>query len=42
LQGEPGLGEGVVNEAGPVLDAVEPVLDDRGELVMLAQAPSMG
>ena len=33
FEGEPGLGEEAVDEAGPVLDAFEPVLDDRGELV---------
>jgi hypothetical protein len=46
------LGEEPVDQGGPVLDAFEPVLDDRGELVhvaggevaqaffMFAQAPS--
>jgi hypothetical protein len=33
FEGEPGLGEESVDECGPVLDAFEPVLDDRGELV---------
>jgi hypothetical protein len=33
FEGEPGLGEEPVDEGGPVLDAFEPVLDDRGELV---------
>src|SRR5215468_3525173 len=32
LEGEPGLGEEALDEGGPVLDALEPVLDDRGEL----------
>jgi hypothetical protein len=48
------LGEEAVDEGGPVLDAFEPVLDDRGELAcvgggqvaqavfMFAQAPSIG
>ena len=30
---EPGLGEEPVDEGGPVLGALEPVLDDRGPLV---------
>jgi hypothetical protein len=54
FEGESGLGEESVDEGGPVLDALEPVLDDGGELVyvaaarlprpffMFAQAPSVG
>jgi hypothetical protein len=33
VEGESGLGEESVDEGGPVLDALEPVLDDRGQLV---------
>ena len=34
FEGEPGLGEEGLDEGGgPALDALEPVLDDRGELV---------
>jgi hypothetical protein len=32
FEAESGLGEESVDEGGPVLDAFEPVLDDRGEL----------
>jgi len=32
FEGEPGLGEEALDEGGPVLDALEPVLDDGGEL----------
>jgi len=54
VEGEPGLGEESADEGGPVLDALEPVPDDGGELVnvgggevaqavfMFAQAPSAG
>jgi hypothetical protein len=54
LEGKPGLGEEPLDQGGPVLDALEPVLDDRGELIhvdgceiaqavfMLAQTPSVG
>ena len=54
FQGQSGLGQESVDEGGPVLDPLEPVLDDRGELVhvadgevaqavlMFAQAPSAG
>jgi hypothetical protein len=31
-----GLGQESLHESGPVLDALEPVLDDRGELVHVA------
>jgi hypothetical protein len=33
---ESGLSQESVDEGGPVLDALEPVLDDRGELVHVA------
>src|SRR6266568_6893334 len=33
---EAGLGEECLDEGGPVLDALEPVLHDRGELVHVA------
>ena len=33
FEAESGLGEESVDEGGPVLDALEPVLDDRGQLV---------
>ena len=36
VRGEPGLGEEPVDELGPVLDALELVLDDRGELASAA------
>jgi hypothetical protein len=36
FEDEPGLGEEPVDELGPVLDALEPVLDDGGELVHVA------
>ena len=36
VQGQSGLGQESADEGGPVLDALEPVLDDRGELVHVA------
>ena len=36
IEGEAGLGEECLDEGGPVLDALEPVLHDRGELVHVA------
>lgn len=33
LRLQAGLGEEGVDKGGPVMDAFEPVLDDRGELV---------
>src|SRR5271157_5727438 len=36
FEGEAGLGEEPVDEGGPVLDALEPVFHDRGELVYVA------
>src|SRR5712692_4371088 len=35
-EGEAGLGKECLDEGGPVLDALEPVLDDDGELVHVA------
>jgi hypothetical protein len=36
LEGKPGLGEEPLDQSGPVLNAVEPVLDDSGELGYIA------
>src|SRR5258708_15355749 len=36
VRGEAGLGKECLDEGGPVLDALEPVLDDDGELVHVA------
>jgi hypothetical protein len=36
FEGEPRLSEESVDEGGPVLDALEPVPDDGGELVDIA------
>ena len=36
FQGQSGLGQESVYESGPVLDPLEPVLDDSGELVHIA------
>jgi hypothetical protein len=37
-EGQSGLGEEPADEGGPVLDALEPALDDRGELVHVADS----
>jgi len=36
FEGEPSLGKESLDEGGPVLDALEPVPDDDGELVHVA------
>jgi len=36
FEGESDLGEELLDEGGPVLGALEPILDDRGELAHIA------